>query len=89
MLKIGMEEEIKGVSEYWKDLMPMMAMEEAGELIQAISKYIRKGDLNDRRQDLIDEIGDMYISLEAIMRTFEIDTKEVEERIKNKLSKTY
>lgn len=36
------EKMVKDVSEYWRDRMPMMLMEEAGELIQAVSKYERK-----------------------------------------------
>lgn len=113
---IGLYNElIKDVSNYWAERMPMMCMEEAGELIQAISKYERKKDYyqslgedeevflwkrvaeekkgryewQNSRKDLIDEIGDMYISLAAIMNHYNIDIKEVDERINNKLNKKY
>lgn len=68
--------------------MPMMLMEEAGELIQAVSKVERKG-LDFEKQNLIDEIGDMYISLMAIRARYEISEKEIQKRIEHKLNKKY
>lgn len=100
--------QIKDVSNYWDDRMPMMCIEETGELIQAISKYERKKDYyqslgedevaeakkgryewQNSRKNLIDEIGDMYISLAAIMKYYHIDVQEVDERIDYKLNKEY
>lgn len=82
------EQSCKDVSEYWGDRMPMMLMEEAGELIQAVSKVERKG-LDFEKQNLIDEIGDMYISLMAIRARYEISENDVEKRIEHKLNKKY
>ncbi len=78
------------VQKYWGNKMPMMLMEESGELIQAISKYERDKNAN-TRQNLIDEIGDMYISLMAIQLQYETDIspEEVEKRIEKKLNKKY
>ena len=81
----------KEVADYWGDKMPMMAMEEAGELIQAISKVERKssGDSSLAMNNLIDEIGDMYITLEALTKRYAIDPAAICERIGSKLNKKY
>lgn len=82
-----------GVQEYWKNRMPMMTMEEAGELIQAISKFEREPDIK-RLYELADEIGDMYISLKSL-EYYYIDKYDknisymVEKRIEEKLNKEY
>ena len=79
---------IKDVAKYWGNTMPIMAMEEAGELIQAISKYERN--LSDEeKQNLIDEIGDMFISLHALIEHYDIDSSKVKLRIGKKLNKRY
>ena len=87
--------QIQDVADHWDDKMPMMCMEECGELIQALSKYERQ-DFNGYpevediyRQNIIDEIGDMYISLKAIMYHYGISTEKVVERIDYKLNKKY
>ena len=48
----------------------------------------RKG-LDFEKQNLIDEIGDMYISLMAIRTRYKISEKEIQERIEHKLNKKY
>lgn len=75
------------VDAYWADRMPMMAMEEAGEFIQAISKVERGKDGS--LQNLIDEIGDLCITLEAIRHHYAIDTEAIMDRIDTKLRKEY
>lgn len=88
------------VAGYWGDKMPMMAMEEAGELIQAISKMERSSndgvrntvewaEYKQNRKNLIDEIGDIFISLTALMEHYDIDDEEVDKRIETKLNKVY
>lgn len=94
------------VGEHWgDDLMPMMAMEEAAELSQAISKHARMmhkldGSYDDitaenfeaylqSREHLIEELGDMYISMRAIMHLACIPESRVWERINEKLNKKY
>jgi len=96
------------VRKYWGEIMPMMVMEEAGELIQAISKYERgvteafciddDDTLRKLCNDLIDEIGDMYILLMALQLQYECAVTSVlgktleeliEDRIEKKLNKKY
>lgn len=88
------------VAGYWGDKMPMMAMEEAGELIRAISKLERSqsdgvrntlgmAEYKQARKNLVDEIGDMFISLTALMEHYNIDDEEVDKRIETKLNKVY
>lgn len=73
------------ISNYWGDKMPMMAMEEAGELIQAISKVERKKS-NKARENLIEEIRDMYISLMAIQYRYGITVTEIQKAIDEKVN---
>lgn len=75
---------IKDVVNHWRTKMPMMAMEECGELIQAISKYERKGDENTLR-NLKEEIRDMYITLECLLYWYDIDEEEIKRLIDHKL----
>lgn len=97
------EKLVKDVSVYWNNRMPMMLMEEAGELIQAVSKYERKvmnpkGDskftrsesLNEElRYRVIEEMRDMYISMAAIQRQYDITPEEINSEINKKLNKQY
>lgn len=85
---------ILGVQEFWhnkngKNLVPIMVMEEAGELIQAISKMERKPDNDEARQNLIDEIGDMYICLGELIAEYDLTEDEIERRLYKKLRKEY
>lgn len=78
------------VQKFWGDKMPMLAMEEAGEFIQAISKYEREQ--NDiTRQNLIDEIGDMLITIMALQARYEDGglSDAINKRIVTKLNKRY
>lgn len=87
------------VAHHWGERMPMMVMEEAGELIQAISKFERseKDITSSEFDNLIDEIGDMTIALRAIqfhywnLTSHEHNTirTRVNQRIETKLKKKY
>jgi hypothetical protein len=106
------------VQKFWGDMFPMMAMEEASEFIQAVSKYERalldhkhmleKEPEKDQEaqkymikqskeavklfeQNLIDEIGDMWISLMALQSRYDDGTwaDRIDERIEKKLNKKY
>lgn len=95
------DEMYKEVAEYWGDKMPMMAMEEMAELIKAMSKLERTvcvGDiqnvtLNDKQKsawlNVIEEIGDVFISCKAIMCRYGISQELVDKRISDKLNKKY
>ena len=91
------------VASHWNELMPMMTMEECGELIQAISKYERfsvsshpdmdriaiEDKFDKFRNNLIEEIRDVYISLEALKIFYSIDDNELNSMIEKKLNKKY
>ena len=79
---------IAGIVEYWGDKMPMMVMEEAGELIQAISKVERKHD-DSAMENLVKEIADMYISLEALRHIYGVSEFSIENAIGDKLNSSY
>lgn len=110
------EREIEKVVLHWSTKTGIMAMEEAGELIQAISKKERSLDNlmyvydfdeneeliasvedieqaderdNEASKNLVEEIGDMYITLAMIQRRYSIDQEDIQKRIDHKLSKKY
>lgn len=76
----------KHVEQFWGDRMPMMAMEECGELIQAISKIERKGRKPQQMANLYEEIRDMYISLAAIQHHYGVRFDTIGEMIDDKLN---
>jgi NTP pyrophosphatase (non-canonical NTP hydrolase) len=99
---------IDGVTRFWKHKMPMMAMEECAEVIQAISKVERARDvykealeddvevadaanyqIGKRKDELKDEIRDIYISIRALMLYYGIDESDIMERVEVKLNKKY
>ena len=95
------ENDIYGVKSFWGDLMPTMTCEECGELIQAISKFLRASRMyaceenpyNERLgktvDNITDEIGDLYISLGALQKYLNISDEAVYGRIEEKLNKKY
>ena len=96
----NVKSKIKEVADHWGAMMPMMTMEECGELIQAISKLERCGGttwlnnvnshyVNEYRQQVIKEIADVNIAMNALMVHYGIDAREVAIAIGNKLLKDY
>lgn len=93
------QEDFREVALYWGRMMPMMAMEEAGEFIQAISKYERylsdEDDLYDHQKgkelinNITKEMADMIISIGALMYKYNINDDRVEKALEEKLSKEY
>lgn len=79
-------EKIKEIIKFWGDKMPMMCMEELAELQQVISKKERGKNSN---KDIIDEMGDVYITLEILRTMYDIDEKDIDRRIDEKLNKKY
>lgn len=83
------------VARHWGQRMPMMAIEELGELTQAICKMERVGTkpygqtYPDLSSDLVDEIGDVLISLEALKQYYRIPQARIDARIESKLSISY
>ena len=92
-------EELRGINEFWGDQMPMMAMEEAGELIQAISKMERNvRDVYDPDYDILTEMAmdnlttemaDVLISIGVLMTRYDISIGQVKDKIDRKLGKKY
>lgn len=94
---------IGDVANHWGDKMPMLVMEEAGELIQAVSKMERvTQDAKDgtctvedferyssAHDNLIEEIRDMYISLHILQYLYGIDDMTISDAINKKLNKKY
>ena len=101
-------DKVQDVVNHWDNRLPMMIMEEAGALIQAISTFdrastyyealgedeyaeMRKAQKKSEiaEQNLIDEIGAMYVSLLAIRLYYDLDLSKIEERIDENLNKEY
>lgn len=81
-------QEFANVAKFWGDRMPMMAMEECGELIQAISKDERYR--NTFTEDkLLEEMADVVISIYALMALRELTPEDLQVKIDAKLSKKY
>ena len=59
----------------------LLAMEESGEFIQAISKYLRYGDM----EPILEEYADMEVMLEQVRKLLGIRKKEVNRRCAKKL----
>jgi len=81
-------DEIKKVAAHWGDRMPMMAMEECGELIQAISKDERYRNTF-TEEKLLEEMADVVISICALMELRELTPEDLQEKIDAKLMKNY
>ncbi len=64
-----------------KEYQLMIAMEESGEFIQAISKHIRYGDM----ELLLEEFADMEVVMEEIRQMFHIEDDEINKRAEKKL----
>lgn len=71
----------KVINAYPKDHQLMIAMEESGEFIQAISKHIRYGDM----ELLLEEFADMEVVMEEIRQMFHIEDDEINKRAEKKL----
>ena len=82
---------------HWRERMPLMAAEEAGEFIQAVSKLERKlwardieGDDSVRTEaeydHVIEEMGDVLIVVGALANRYNITADEIEKAIRDKLS---
>lgn len=61
--------------------------EECAELIQALSKIKRKKDHNSIRQNLIEEISHVLISLNMVCEIHDISDSEIEKEFEKKYTK--
>ncbi len=71
----------KVIKVYPKKHQLLLAMEESGEFIQAISKYLRYGDM----EPILEEYADMEVMLEQVRKLLGIRKKEVNRRCAKKL----
>ena len=71
----------KVIKVYPKKHQLLLAMEESGEFIQAISKYLRYGDM----ETILEEYADMEVMLEQVRKLLGIRKKEVNRRCAKKL----
>ena len=83
------------VAKYWGDLMPTNCIEEACELVQAISKVERYKKQNrldqlvNARNNLIQELADVIIAIKALQIHYSLDEEEIMDKIEIKLNKDY
>ena len=75
------------IKTYGGDAQHVVAMEECAELIKAISKYLRTGDIDDI-DNLIEEIADVEIMLEQLKFIHCIDGR-VKMTKEDKIQRTY
>ena len=71
----------KVIKVYPKKHQLLLAMEESGEFIQAISKYLRYGDM----EPILEEYADMEVMLEQVRKLLGIRKKEINRRCAKKL----
>jgi NTP pyrophosphatase (non-canonical NTP hydrolase) len=66
----------KTIDKFGSDIQSTICMEECAELIQAISKMKRGKE--DKRDNLIEEMADVYIILEQLQYIYDIGDSEIE-----------
>ena len=82
------------VNLHWGNRMPLMAAEECGEFVQAVSKLERKLyahlqspiECVDELDHLAEEMGDVFIVIGALANRYGILATDIEEAITSKLS---
>lgn len=77
------------ISKHWEEKMPIMTCEECGELIQAISKYERNDGDGQSTEDLINEMGDVIISIFTLASKYHISYRDIISRCYLKSSSTF
>lgn len=79
----------KALKKYGRKSQMMICAEECSELIQAITKRIRyyKRETINTRENLVEEIADVIICIEYLKMIDEIDQKEIDLFISNKIER--
>ena len=83
-MKLNKENRIKCgkiIKIYTREQQLLIAMEELAELSQAISKYIRYGDI----EPLLEEYADVEVVMEELRQMFDIKKKDINRRCNKKL----
>ena len=91
-MNLYIDDRIKGVEKYWKDLVPIM--EEADDLFQCIIKYERfllLGCTNEDAlmKDMEKEISELLIVVGALISRYNLDPMTIEQYYNDKLNKKY
>lgn len=73
------------IDTYGTEKQSMVAMEECAELIQAISKRVRKGTSVD--DNLAEEIADVLICIEQLKMMYAISDSKIEQWIEYKMNR--
>ena len=68
----------KSISTYGKEAQSRQAMEECGELIQAINKCLRYPNKDECKNNLIEEICDVEIMIFQLKEMFDIKDEAIE-----------
>lgn len=90
----------ESVNEHWDTRMPLMAAEECGEFVQALSKMqrwfytnpngvwesVEKKSFQDLKAHLVEEMGDVFIVIGALMNRYDISPDDIRNAVKGKLS---
>lgn len=66
----------------------LIAVEECGELIQAITKIQRYGNKEQYRDNLIEEIADVIIVINQLKYIYKIKDMDISQYIDNKIKRT-
>lgn len=76
----------RSIDYYGKEIQAIVCMEECAELIQAISKMIRRNDeLSEKDHDhLEEEVADVLICVETLKQIYSIPDLNIEEWIERK-----
>lgn len=75
------------INHFGVDRQSRQAMEECGELIQAINKMLRYPDDEVKRIELIEEIADVLIMIVQLKIIFEIEQSEIKRMMNYKKSR--
>ena len=65
----------------------VITMEECGELIQVCSKILRQATYDNKRQELIEELGDLQCMINLMQEWDVVSYSEIEERAEIKRQK--
>lgn len=82
MLSVGIDE----IEKFWGDKVPIMACEELGELITAISQRERGRIDNDR---VAEELADTIISCGMVIRRYKIPEELIQIKLIEKTNRKY
>jgi len=66
----------------------VITAEECGELIQVLSKILRRGEVDDEyREKLVEEVGDVYAMIDIMHEYDLVSWEELEDRAEHKKEK--